>query len=259
MASRTEVRSVLVTGAAGNIGLAAARIFAANRVRVFVNDMRRTDVNRAVKLLSAESEAEIIAVRGDIANPGDVAEMFRVVEAHGGIDALINCAADLGIGGTALELTSKRLLRTLEVNVAGTFQCCQSAARSWRHGKSGGVIVNVSSAVARRAIRGRAGYVASKGALDALTRALAVEWAPLGIRVCGIAPAYVATDRWEKITPAVRRRRRANIPTGRESTTAEVAEVIRFLCSPGGAGFCGETLLLDGGTTAQLTPMDADQ
>ena len=258
MASPAEVRSVMVTGAAGNIGLAVARVFTAAGARVFVNDLRGTDVNRAVKLLSAESDAEVIAVRGDIANPSDVAEMFRVVEARGGIDALVNCAADLGIGGSALDLTGKRLLRTLEVNVAGTFQCCQSAARAWHRRKSGGVIVNVSSAVARRAIRGRAGYVASKGALDALTRALAVEWAPLGIRVCGVAPAYVATDRWEKIPPAVRRRRRANIPTGQESTPAEVAGVIRFLCSPGGAGFCGETLLLDGGMNAQLTPSDSD-
>lgn len=258
MASPTEVRSVLVTGAAGNIGVAAARVFAASRVRVFVNDLRRTDVNRTVKSLAAESEAEIIAVRGDIADPSDVAEMFRVIEAHGGIDTLVNCAADLGVDGPAVDLPGDRFMRTLAVNVAGTFQCCQFAARAWRRRKSGGVIVNVSSAVARRAIRGRAGYVASKGGLDALTRALAIEWAPFGIRVCGIAPGFVATERWKALSAKVLLRRLGNIPAGQPSTPGEVAAAIRFLCSPAAQGINGEVLVMDGGASAQFMPADAD-
>jgi NAD(P)-dependent dehydrogenase (short-subunit alcohol dehydrogenase family) len=258
MEASTAIKSVLVTGATGNIGLAVARAFATDGARVFLNDLNPAAVARVVKKLSLEAKAQIIGLPGDIAVGADVAEMFRVMDARGGVDAVVNGAADLGIDGPALDLPIQRLLRTLEVNVVGTLQCCQFAAKAWRRRKRGGVIVNISSAVARRTIRGRAGYVASKGGLDALTRALAVEWAPLGIRVCGIAPAYVRTDRWRRISAAVRRRRRSNIPSGKESTPEEVAVAIQFLCSSSALGFCGETLLLDGAATAQFMPADVD-
>lgn len=258
MAQPNPVRSVLVTGAAGHIGYAVALAFAESGARVFVNDLTSSAVKRAVKSLTATSAAEIVGVSGDISRPAEVAAIFQTVAARGGIDALVNCAADLGLDGAALEIPPRRLLRTLEVNLLGTFQACQQAARVWRRRRKGGVIVNVSSVVAGRAIRGRAGYVASKGGLNALTRALAIEWAPFGIRVCGIAPGFVGTERWKTLSAKVLLRRLGNIPAGQPSTPAEVAAAIRFLCSTAARGINGEVLVMDGGASAQFLPADAD-
>jgi NAD(P)-dependent dehydrogenase (short-subunit alcohol dehydrogenase family) len=258
MAQPNPVSSVLVTGAAGHIGYAVALAFAEAGARVFVNDLTAAAVRRAVKSLTAKSAAEIVGVSGDISRAAEVAAIFQTVAARGGIDALVNCAADLGLDGPALQIPPQRLLRTLEVNVLGTFQACQQAVQAWRRRRRGGVIVNVSSVVAGRAIRGRAGYVASKGGLNALTRALAIEWAPVGIRVCGIAPGFVATDRWKTLSAKVLLRRLGNIPARQPSTPAEVAAVIRFLCSTAAQGISGEVLVMDGGASAQFMPADAD-
>ena len=247
-----------MTGAAGHIGYAVALSFAEAGARVFVNDLTSTAVKRAVKSLTTKSAAEIIGVSGDISQAAEAAAIFRTIAARGGVDTLVNCAADLGLDGSALRIPPQRLLRTLEVNVLGTFQCCQQAARAWRRRRKKGVIVNVSSVVAGRAIRGRAGYVASKGGLNALTRALAVEWAPFGIRVCGIAPGFVATGRWKTLSAKVLRRRLGNIPAGQPSTAPEVAAAIRFLCSTAAQGINGEVLVMDGGASAQFMPADAD-
>ena len=121
-----------------------------------------------------------------------------------------------------------------------------------------GAIVNLGSNVAQRAIRQRTAYAASKGAVEALTRAMAVELAPAGIRVNSVTAGYIHSDRWAGLTGEAERRR-ANIPLGREAAGGEIAGAVLFLASEAASHIAGACLTVDGGVTAQLVPSDCDQ
>ncbi|MEI8291680.1 MAG: SDR family oxidoreductase, partial [Verrucomicrobiota bacterium] len=112
--------------------------------------------------------------------------------------------------------------------------------------------------VSTRAIRNRTAYLASKGGVDALTLALAVELGPYGIRVNNVAPGYINTDRWETLPTAIAQRRRANLPLGREATAEDIAQAAMFLASDQAANITGTRLVVDGGCSAQHLPIDAE-
>ena len=124
--------------------------------------------------------------------------------------------------------------------------------------ESKGVIVNLGSNVSMRAIRKRCAYVASKGGIDALTRAMAIDLGPKGIRVNIVAPGYIFTDRWEKISEGTRTRRRLNCPIGMEATADDIAQAVAFMASDASRNICGERLVVDAGCSAQHMPIDVD-
>lgn len=124
------------------------------------------------------------------------------------------------------------------------------------HQGGGGVIVNIGSNTADRPVHARTAYCASKGAIDSVTRAMALDLAPHGIRVNCVAPGYIWTDRWETLDPAVAARRRANIPLGEPASAADVAAAVLFLASDEAANVTGSRLVVDGGVLSQLTPAD---
>ena len=124
--------------------------------------------------------------------------------------------------------------------------------------ESRGVIVNVGSNVSTRAIRNRTAYVASKGGLDALTRSMAVDLGPKGIRVNMVAPGYIYTDRWDKLNEATMKRRRLNCPIGMEATAEDIAQAVAFMASDAARNICGERLVVDAGCSAQHMPVDVD-
>jgi len=121
-----------------------------------------------------------------------------------------------------------------------------------------GAVVFLSSNTARRAIRGRTSYCASKGAINSLARSLALDLGPLGVRVNVCAPGYIYTDRWEALDPAVAARRRRNCPLGREAKGADVAGVVAFLASDDSGCMTGEIVTCDSGCSCQHMPPDAD-
>ena len=143
------------------------------------------------------------------------------------------------------------------MNLLGTIHVTQQAARLMRRG-GGGAIVNIGSNVSTRAIRRRAAYVASKGGIDALTLALSLELGPHGIRVNTVSPGYIHSDRWATLAKGVARRRRANVPLGREATPEDIAQAVMFLASAQAANVTGTRLLVDGGCSAQHLPQDID-
>jgi len=100
--------------------------------------------------------------------------------------------------------------------------------------------------------------VASKGGIDALTRAMAVDLGPRGIRVNTVTPGYIYTDRWDALPEEVLNRRRANIPLGKEASGDDIASAVLFLASDGAAGIHGARLVVDGGCSAQYMPANAD-
>jgi NAD(P)-dependent dehydrogenase (short-subunit alcohol dehydrogenase family) len=255
---RFRNKIVLVTGAGQNTGLGIAARFAAEGARVFLNDKTAAGVGRALATLRRRGFRKLAALPGDIGVPADVEAMFRQLSATAKrLDVLVNNAAHLGVGPEFLDTKFEFFEAVVRVNLLGTFHVSQQAARLMkRHG--GGAIVNLGSNVSTRAIHKRCAYLASKGGIDALTLAMAVDLAPYRIRVNTVAPGYIHSDRWATLPAAHVRRRRANVPLGREATADDIAQAVLFLASDQAANITGTRLVVDGGCSAQHMPRDID-
>ena len=251
---------VLVTGAVRNTGLCIAREFLREGALVWVNGRRPEATQSAVAALNAEGlPGRAVAAVADISTLEAVRALFRpIAEAGAGLDILVNNAVDQGIGGPFGAVDDALLETVFRTNVFGYFRCGQEAVRLMKAQGRGGCIVNVSSNVSQRAIRNRSAYVASKGAIDALTRAMAVDLAPHNIRVNTVAPGYIRTERWDTIGAAVAERRHKNIPLGREALGRDIAQAVLFFASERSGNATGSRLVVDGGCTAQHMPADVD-
>jgi NAD(P)-dependent dehydrogenase (short-subunit alcohol dehydrogenase family) len=248
-----ERQVVLVTGANRNTGFGIAKAFLDAGAVVFLHARTIGKAREAAAKLGDQARA----VAADLQDEAAIDEMFGAVrEQAGRLDALVNNACHLGLGYAALDTPLSYVDEVFSVNVRAVLQCCRCAARLMM--ETGGAIVNVGSNAANRAIRDRAAYVASKGAVAALTRALAVEWGAYGIRVNLLTPGYIRTDRWDDLPAETIDRRRANLPLGREATPADIGNAAVFLTSPASGNTTGTELVMDGGAEAQLVPPDAE-
>jgi len=248
----TRTRVAIVTGATEGIGLAVSRQLAAEGARLVLVARRPEPGAALVEELGAES-AYFIA--GDAGDPATAAAAVRAAqERFGGLDVLVNNAGlDLS-GVPLLETTIEDARRIFDVNVFGCLQMLQAAAGAMR--ERGGAIVNVTSRTALIGLPGSAVYGASKGAMESLTRAAALELAPYGIRVNAVAPGLtetpmVATWLAEQADPAAFRERvTAGIPQRRLARPEDVATAICYLASDAAASITGASLSVDGGYTA---------
>jgi NAD(P)-dependent dehydrogenase (short-subunit alcohol dehydrogenase family) len=214
-------------------------------------------VKRAMEQLGAGGQGRLIELPGDIAHPEAVEAMFSKIRRFGRLDVLVNNAVIQGVGPSFPDTTLELFESVLRVNLIGLFHMSREAARMMI-AQGGGAIVNIGSNVSKRAIHNRSAYVASKGGVDALTLAMAVDLAPHGIRVNTVAPGYIHTDRWEKLSEAHTQRRRANVPLGKEASAEDVANAVLFLASDEAASITGARLVVDGGCSAQHMPVDID-
>lgn len=252
-------KRVLVTGASRNTGLGIARRFAEAGAIVAVNGSTAKGVAEAAKTFRASPPGRVIGVPADLSNPGQIEAMFDLLKREcGGLDVLVNNAVLQAIGHSFVDTPLDVFEKTLRVNLVGVFQCSQLAARMMIAGGNGGAIVNVGSNVSERPIRNRSAYCASKGGVDALTRAMAIELGPLGIRVNTVAPGYIHTDRWDALDAAQVSRRRTNVPLGHESSADDIADAVLFMASEKAARITGTRLVVDGGCSVQLVPPDAE-
>lgn len=255
---RFSGKTVLVTGASRNTGLATAARFAAEGAVVLLNGTTAEGVARAATELRARGLERIIEAPADLARPTAVDSLFGLIrERCGRLDVLVNNAVVQGIGHSFENTPLELFENVVRVNLIGLFHVAREAAKMMI-AQGGGTIVNIGSNVSTRAIRKRSAYVASKGGVDALTLAMAVDLGPRGIRVNSVAPGYIHTERWEALSEQDTQRRRANIPLGKEASGDEVASAVLFLASDEASGIHGARLVVDGGCSAQHMPLDVD-
>ena len=258
---RFEGKVVLVTGGNRNTGIEITDLFIREGAKVFMCGSTPESTAKGEKILRDRNIGDFRAITCDISDLAQVTAMFDVIEKEAGrLDILVNNAANQGLGhGGPLEMDPARFHEVLNVNVIGGFQVTQQACtRFFMKQESRGVVVFLSSNTATRAIRRRTAYCASKGAVNSMVRALALDLAPLGIRVNCCAPGYINTERWDSLDPKIAARRRLNCPLRREARGSDIANVVAFLASDDSSNMTGEIVTCDAGCSCQHMPEDLD-
>ena len=259
MNKRFENKVVLVTGCSRNTGVAICALFLREGATVFVNSSSPQSTALGADELRKMNLTNFIEVPADISDPAAVEKMFDVIKAKAGrLDILVNNACNQGIGKPFEEMEYDFFMKVIATNLGGNFNVTQAAVKMMLKQESRGVIVNLGSNVSMRAIRNRTAYVSSKGGIDALTRSLAVDLGPKGIRVNEVAPGYIYTNRWDALDEKTKARRRLNCPLRQESTGNDIAEAVAFLASDAAKTIAGERLVVDSGCSAQHMPEDTD-
>jgi NAD(P)-dependent dehydrogenase (short-subunit alcohol dehydrogenase family) len=242
----------VITGGSRGIGAATALLLAERGWSVCVGYQSAADAAEAVVRGCEEHGVRAVAVKADVAATEGVAALYAAADRLGRVTTLVNNAGIVYQGRTRVdEITSERLERLLAVNVFGAFLCAREAVlwMSTRHGGSGGVIVNVSSAAARLGGAGEyVDYAASKGAIDTMTIGLSREVGGEGIRVNAVRPGLIETDihasggdpdRVSRLAPG--------IPMKRGGRAREVADAIVWLCSEEASYVTGALVDITGG------------
>jgi glucose 1-dehydrogenase len=265
-----EGKNVLVTGGSSGIGQAIAVRFAEYGANVAINYLRQPEeaaeteeqVHACVDSVKRQGVRDVL-VRGDVSNEDDVVSMVAdAVDGLGGIDVLVNNAG-IQISRPTEELSSEDFDRVLAVNLRGSFMCAREAIRHFLAEDKASSIVNISSVHQLIPKPGYLGYSASKGAMQNLTRTLALEYAGRGIRVNGIGPGATVTPinrAWIE-DPEKRRQVEEHIPMQRAGGADEMAGVTAFLASDEAAYITGQTIFVDGGLTLYpsfLTPWSSE-
>ncbi|CAN5869943.1 SDR family oxidoreductase [soil metagenome] len=236
----------MVTGASRGIGRAVAERFARDGARVVVNYARSVDQAEQVVAGIRERGGEAIAVRADMGQPEQIAQLFeQTTERFGRLDVLVNNAG--AYDAHRLERSDEAHYAALfDVNVRGVLLASREAAR--RFGETGGRIINISSGAARAAVPGGAVYAASKAAVEALTRCHAAELGPRGITVNAVAPGFTESDMLDVALPAEARGGMIALTAlGRLGRPKDIADVVAFLTSDDARWITGETIGASGG------------
>lgn len=252
---RLDGRVAIVPGGGGGIGIriCAALARVGTRVAVVGRSLERAEAARAT-VEAAGSEACVIAA--DVVRPEEADRaVAAAVERFGRLDIIVNAVG--GGAGTALypaeEYPSSEWDRIVDLNLRSMLYPTQAAARAMIAGGRGGRVLSISSVRGQLGINsGFAAYVAAKGALNALTRQLATEWAKHGITVNAIAPTFVATPQVEDLLsdPDFKAGIIKRIPLGRVAETDDLVGAVLFFCSDASAFVTGQVLTIDGGLTA---------
>ncbi len=249
---RLEGRIALVTGAASGIGRATVQLFAAEGAHVYVTDVNGAGAE-AVTAEIGKAGGAATAITADVSRGQDVTAMFRAVAAaHGRLDALVNNAG-LNVRGDFRHLSDADWVKIREVNLDGVVRVARDGFELLR-ASGRGALVNIASIMGHRGLRQLAAYSATKGAILALTRGLAVEYAPFGIRVNALAPGFVETPLTERAlkNPGIQKALIDSTPLRRFGRPEEIAKAALFLASDDASFVTGAELAVDGGMAAGL-------
>jgi NAD(P)-dependent dehydrogenase (short-subunit alcohol dehydrogenase family) len=255
-----EGRAAIVTGAAQGLGLAIAEALAAHGARVAMLDLRADAVAEQAQRIAAEGGREILGLACDTRDLTQVETCVeRVHDAFGSIDILVNNAG-IHRRGTPVDYLPADLNDLLAVNLVGCYQMAGAVGRKMLQARRGS-IVNVSALGGGLVGLGRGGsmYAVTKGGIVALTRDLAAEWGPYGIRVNAVAPGWIRTPMTQPLQNDARRSAAVlgRVPLRRWGEAEEVAGVVLFLASDAASYVTGCTIPIDGGA-ANVIALDGE-
>jgi NAD(P)-dependent dehydrogenase (short-subunit alcohol dehydrogenase family) len=242
--SALEGQHALITGAGRGIGRACAVALAEQGATLTLVARSRD----ALEEVAAETGGSIHVA--DVTQPEEVDEAVEAARGHGDLSIVVNSAGTNRPGPT-LEQPVADFDLVMDVNVRGTFLVCR-AAGEFLVSRGSGRIVNVSSQMGSVGYPGRAAYCASKHAVNGLTKALAVEWAPHAVTVNAVAPTFIETPLTKPMfeDPEFKAEVLRRIPLGRIGRVEEVSAAVAFLVSPAASLVTGQILLIDGGWVA---------
>ena len=256
---RLDSKIAFVTGAGSGIGEQIARLFAQQGARVILADISPNAAERVAGDISAAG-GDVRTQQLDVADEAQVqAAMEQVVTTEGRLDILVNNAG-ISLVGNILETSLQDWENVMSVNAKGVFLCAREGVRQMlAQSPAGGVIINMSSVAATIGIERRLPYCASKGAVLALTRSIAIDFATRGIRCNAICPGTVQTPFVEGYLARnfaghedeVRQQLHARQPIGRMGQPGEIAHAALYLASNEAAFVTGSALVIDGGWTAK--------
>lgn len=248
MKKRFEGKVAIVTGAGQGIGFEISRQLAAEGARVLLNDLDTELCQTAADRIASEG-GQCFAVSGDVGDTQFTRSLVNTaVDRYGQLDIAI-ANAGITLFSDFFDYTPEAFYRVLQVNMGGTFFLTQAAALQMKKQPRGGSILFTSSVVGHQAHKQLAAYAMTKAGIEMLAKNLVIELAKFGINVNAIAPGATLTERtledkeyaatWSKLSP-----------TGRPSTTADIAGAALFLVSEEAKQITGQTLIIDGGWSA---------
>jgi 3-oxoacyl-[acyl-carrier protein] reductase len=245
---RLNGKVALVTGASRGIGAAIAKRLAADGAKVVVNYGRsETEAKEVVAAIHKEGGAAT-AVQADISSPAEIETLFAAVKkAYGRLDILVNNAAMMK-RGELTEVTAEDIDQHFGLNVRGYLLCAKHAAAAF--GSGGGCVVNIASAISRMAYPGSVVYSATKGAIDVMTRVLAAELGPKGVRVNAVAPGSTRTDMNSEKSGKTKEEEKQEIELTalrRIGEPDDIADAVAFVCSDDARWVTGAWLDVSGG------------
>ena len=244
---------IMITGAVRNTGLAVARQFAAGGWSVALTSRSADDARAAAEKLEREFSVRARGYGMDVESVGSIADVFAQVKADfGRLDAFVANSANLGIGCGLLGTAEADFDAIVDVNIKGSFFCCQQAAELMK--ADGGSIVTIGSVQGTGAVAGRTVYGMTKAALSVLVRYMAYELGRYNIRANNVVAGAIHSTRWDDLSKQELDQRRSRYPAGRESKETEIAAAVWYLCSEQAATVTGTDLTVDSGLSACLLP-----
>ena len=240
-----EGKKAVVTGSGRGIGRSIALALARNGADVAVLDMDEAGAGETAGIIE-QTGRKSLALAVDVSRLSEVEEAInKILDLLGSIDIVVNNAG-ITRDNLLIRMKEDEWDSVIAVNLKGSFNLSKAVARSMMKQRSG-CIVNIASIIGMMGNTGQANYAASKGGLIALTKSLAKEMAPRGIRVNAVAPGFIATEMTNKIPEKLREEMVRSIPLGRMGETDDVAAVVSFLTSPAAGYITGQVIVVDGG------------
>lgn len=240
-----EGKTAIITGGAAGIGWATAEFFHNKGVKLVLADLN-PDVDKLARSLGDNA----IGVPGNVCDPDYPGKVIEAgVKAFGQIDILVNCAGIVALEDAEL-ISADDWNRTISINLSASFFMAQAVGKYMIDNKISGSIVNMASQAGVIALDKHVAYCASKGGIIAMTKVMAKEWGPKGIRVNAVSPTVVLTALGHKAWDGpVGDAFKKEMPSERFAEPEEIAAAIAFLCSKGAGMITGHNLLIDGGFT----------